>query len=102
MWKAAKVRKIPLRQFKIMAALYHGTDNLGDSFNLIKVFPNFRICFPYMVFIVSPGCHAVSSLSCNPIVAFSLGLLNFAAWSFLCLLTKLMKKHISIIFVEEV
>ena len=102
MRKAAKVCKIPLGQFKIMAAFNHGSNNLGDGLDLIKVFSNFGIGFSDMTFIIGPGCHIVSPLSGDPIVAFGFSFLNFAAGSFLCFLSELMKKHVGLIFVVEV
>ena len=71
-------------------------NNLGNDLDLIKVPSNFRISFSDMVYIIGPGCHIVSLLSSNPIVAFSLGFLNFAARTFLCFLSELIATPVHI------
>lgn len=102
MRETAEIGKIPLGQLEVMSALNHDSDNLGNGFDLIDVLSNFRIRLSDMVLVISPGCHAVSPLSGNPIVALSFGLLDFAAWCFLRFLPELVKENIGIIPMVEV
>ena len=44
MRKTTEVGKITLGKLKIMPALNHGANDLGDSFNFVQVLTDFRIC----------------------------------------------------------
>ena len=100
--KTTEIGKITLGKLKIMPALNHGSNDLGDGFNFVKVFPDFRICFSNVVFIVSPSCHIVSPLSGNPIVALRFCFINFATRCFLRFLAELVEKDVGIILMAEV
>lgn len=102
MRKTTEVGKITLGKLKIMPALNHGANDLGDSFNFVQVLTDFRICFSDVVFIVSPSCHIVSPLSGNPIVALCFCFVYFAARCFLRFLAELVEKNVGIILMVEI